>query len=155
MLSFTDILKTMHVLLLLFVFATHLDGNVCSTSRASLFSKRCCRWCRTCCQTQTSPKRSCSPRPDFDGAVPLSPMLMERSNQLCSAHRKASKSKILARRNHLGQYFINSQISLKSQTWTIFNILSVSQVCGLMTKTLPPLELSLYEGYGARPSLVL
>ena len=32
---------------------------------------------------------------------------------------------------------------------------SLFRVCGLMTKTLAPLELSLYERYGALPSLVL
>ena len=76
--------------------------------------------------------------------------------KLCAAHPKvASESKILARRDHLEQYFINSQISTTSQILGEFQKKTIFRICGRMAKTLTCLELSLYEGYGALHSLVL
>ncbi len=39
--------------------------------------------------------------------------------------------------------------------WAFFNKKTLFRVCGLMTKTLPSLELSLYESYGLLLSRVL
>ena len=72
-----------------------------------------------------------------------------------SAPKLASKLKILARRDHLEQYFINSQISLKFQILSECQQKNPFRVCGLMTNTLAPLELTLYEGYGVLLSRVL
>ena len=76
--------------------------------------------------------------------------------KLCAAHRN-----LLRNQNSLPGETIWSNISsifrfyqnLKS--WANFNKKTLFRVCGLMTKTLTPLELSLYEGYGALLSLVL
>ena len=62
----------------------------------------------------------------------------------------ASDAKIITRSNHMEQYYINSQISSKSQILDEFHQQkTLFRVCGLMTKTLDLLELALYEGAGA------
>ena len=52
-----------------------------------------------------------------------------------------------------GPQFVDKTKSIKS--WANFNKKTLFRVCGLMTKTLSSLELSLYEGYGALLSRVL